>query len=179
MLLYNADDMKMFIDGNCEEIISFVIGPIHKEYYEIICYTEDKGFRLLYAKNNIEKMLEFAKNYCSNKTTFEEFHTKTCKLPGFVAAYKNKFMTEIDISDLKEQLLSVKEFKSNGKKIRNWGLDGFAMECKIFKTNEVFYIKDFSDGMSFKAIIKLANMILEHLKVESNERFVIVDKSYL
>lgn len=177
VLLYNADDMKMFIDSNCEEIISFVIGPIHKQYYEIICYTKNKDFRLLYSKNNTEKMLEFAKSYCSNKTTFDDFYTKTSKSIRFVKAYKNKFMTEIDISTLKEQLLLAKEFKSNDKEIKNWGLDGFSMDCKIFKTNEVFRIKQFSESKEYQVIIELANRILEHLGVESDNRFVIIDRS--
>lgn len=177
MLLYNADDMKMFIDSNCEEIISFVIGPIHKEYYEILCYSENEEFRLLYSKNNIEKMIEFAKNYCSNKTTFEEFQTKICKLPGVVAAYKNKFMIEADISNLQEQLLLIKNFKSNGIHVKNCRvLDGFSMKCKLFATNEGFHIKDFSRSKEYQAIVDLANRILDFIRVDSDHRFVIVDE---
>ena len=177
MLLYNADDMKMFIDSNCEEIISFVIGPIHKKYYEIICYTKNKEFRLLYSENSTEKMLEFAKTYCSNKTTFEDFYTKISKSPRFVKEYKNKFMTEINISTLKEQLLSAREFKCNDQEIKNRGLDGFFMDCKIFKTNAAFRIKDFSESKEYRIIIELANSILELLGVERDNRFVIIDKS--
>lgn len=178
MFLYNEDDMKMFIDSNCEAIISFVIGPIHKKYYEIICYEKNKKFWILYAKSDIKMMLDFAKNYCTNKTTFQEFHTEICKEPRFVESYKNKFMIEVDVSILKEQLLEIKNFKSNGKQVKNCGvLDGFSMVCKIFATNEAFHIKDFSKSKEYQAIIELTNRILEYLRIESDQRFVIIDES--
>ena len=51
------------------------------------------------------------------------------------------------------------------------------MDCKIFKTNEVFRIKHFSESKEYQVIIELSNRILEHLGVESDNRFVIIDRS--
>ena len=86
-------------------------------------------------------------------------------------------MKDIDITVLKEQILSVESFKSDGKKIENsMVLDGFWMDCSVFNTNEVFHIGCCSYSKEYQAIIDLANRLLDYLGVVKTDRFVIVDK---
>lgn len=175
ILLYNPDDLKIFLDTDCNEIVSFVIGPIHKLYYEFICYEIYGTIKLLYSEISIEKMLDFAKSYCLPNTTFDELRTKINKEPLFVETYKKGLMKNVEVSYLKEMILTVNEFRTNGNKIKNFGFDGLSMDCKIFRSNEFFHIKDYSDGEGYKPVIELANILLEKVGVDSNERFIIIN----
>lgn len=177
MLFYKIEDMKLFIESECKGVVSFIIGPIMKKYYELICYVKNEEFRLLYAENDIKNLVEFLKLYSPKPIPFSEFCEKTSKEKEFIEAYKNKFMKDIDISFLKEQILSVGSFRSNGKKIENAkGLDGFWMDCNVFNTNEVFEMRCVAYSKEYQEIIDLANSLLDYLGVVKTCRFIIIDK---
>lgn len=176
MLIYSVEDMKLFVD-DCEEIVSFIIGPINKKHYEIICYVKNNEFRMLYSENDIKGLLDFINSHYPKNIPFSEMKEKICKESNFVNAYKNRFMKDVDVSLLKEKILSVKDFKSNGKEYKSCkGLDGFSMDCNIFSTNETFDIYILSYGRDYQEIIDLANSLLDYIGAERTDRFIIVDE---
>ena len=179
MLIYGIEELKILLENDETEIVSYAIGPIKKKRYMFICYEKEKNVYLKSSEYDSEELVRFIQEFSQNDMTMFESLEKVIMEDTFIDAYKRKFVRVIEIKNsvLKGLTEQVDNININYPKTKHNGLDGFSLDCYTPKWGKELHLWCCSKDEYFKPVIDLANYLLDFKEVDAGYRFRLVKNS--
>lgn len=179
MLIYSIEEVKILLESDETEIISYAIGPIKKKHYMFICYEKERNVYLKSSEYDSEELVGFIQGFSQNDMTMCELLEKVIMEDAFIDAYKRKFVRVIEMKNgvlmgLTEQ---VDNININYPKTKYNGLDGFSLDCYTPKWDRGLHLWCHSVDKHFQPVIDLANYLLDFKEVDARYRFRLVKDS--
>ena len=179
MLIYSIEEVKILLESDETEIISYAIGPIKRKHYMFICYEKERNVYLKSSEYDAEELVGFIQGFSRNDMTMFESIEKDIMEDTFIDAYKKRFAHTIEIKDcafmtMIKQAINV---NANSPKTKYNGLDGFSLDCYTPKWGKALHLWCCSKDEYFKPVIDLANYLLDFKEVDAGYRFRLVKNS--
>lgn len=177
MLLYEIEKVKILLENDETEIVSYAIGPIKKKHYMFICYEKEKNVYLKSSEYDSEELVRFTQEFTQNDMTMPESLEKVIMEDAFIDAYKRKFVRAIEMQNsalmgLTEQVANI---NINYPKTKYNGLDGFSLDCYTPKWGKALHLWCYSKDEYLQPVIDLANYLLDFKEVDAGYRFRLLE----
>ena len=179
MLIYSIEEVKILLESDETEIVSYAIGSIKKKQYMFICYEKEKNVYLKSSEYDSEELVGFIQEFSQNDMTKSEALEKVIMEDAFIDAYKRKFVRAIEMENsvLKGLTEQVDNISINYPKTKYNGLDGFSLDCYTPKWDKRLHLWCHSVDKYFQPVIDLANYLLDFKGVDAGYRFRLVKNS--
>lgn len=179
MLIYSIEEVKILLESDETEIVSYAIGPIKKKHYMFLCYEKEKNVYLKSSEYDSEELVGFIQEFSQNDMTMSESLVKVIMEDAFIDVYKRKFVRAIEMKNsalmgLTEQVANI---NINYPKTKYNGLDGFSLDCYTPKWDKGLHLWCHSVDKHLQPVIDLANYLLDFKGVDAGYRFRLLENS--